>query len=490
MRRTSATALVVVALVNVVLVLAILGVHNGLGRDEADYLAKVNPSTPDLYWTDVRAWGTPLLAAPIAIFSPGLGMVRLYFAVLLSALLALAYLPWRRLLHPAVAPLAALLFATTWFTTFYGNNVMPNLPLACGCVAATGVWAGLPQSARPRRSYLLLAALVGAIALIRPSDSLLLAGPLAILTVAFRKRDRSRTLLALLAGEAIGWIPWIVESYISFGGPLARWRNSNQDLGGLHLRFVMVGIYPRLFDGTPGYCCYGHPAATAGPASAAVVAWFVGLVVLSVAGLYAAWRTRRLTIVGAALAVAGGFGLMYVGLLDYGAVRFLLPIVALLAIPVATALVWAVVAAPRAAKPAVAAGCLAVLAAHLVLQLNQDVSTRSAFLAAHRVDIRIAAQTRHYISDRACLVDSQGASTVIVAYYLRCHVSTTIDPSVSAAKAGQSGWSTVAFFDTRRPGGPFAFITEQHWARHRLQLGGRPRYVFVAPTDPVAVTGG
>jgi hypothetical protein len=488
----SATALVVVGLVNLALVLAILGVHNGLGRDEADYLAKVNPSSPSLYWTAVRAWGTPLLAAPIAIFSPGLGLVRLYFTVLLSALLVLAYLPWRRLLHPAVAPLAAFLFATTWFTTFYGNNVMPNLPLACGCVAATGVWAGLPQSARPRRSYLLLAAIVGAVALIRPSDSLLLAGPLAILTVAVRKRDRSRPLLALLFGEAIGWIPWIVESSISFNGPLARWRDSSEELGGLHLRFVMVDIYPRLFDGAPGYCCYGHPAGAAGSASVPVVAWFVGLLVLSAAGLYAAWRCRRLTVVGAAAAVAGGFGLMYVGLVNYGAVRFLLPIVALLAIPIATALVWAVVAAPRAGKPAVAAGCLAIVAAHLALQLNQDVSTRSAFLAAHRFDIRLATQTKHFVRGRSCLIDSQGGETLIVAYYLRCHVSQTLDPSVSANQAEHSGRSIIAIFTTRRPVGPFRFINQQHWARHRLEIGGATRYAFVAPRDAAApaVSGG
>src|SRR5581483_6122170 len=172
LRRFSASALVAVGLVNFALVLAMQGLHNGYTTDEVDYLAKVVPGTPHLYWSAVRAWGMPVLAAPVAILKPGVGLVRVYFAVALTIALVLAYLPWRRILHPAVAPLAALLFATTWFTTFYGNTLMPNLPIALGCVAATGLWAGLPRSSRPRRSLVALALVVGLVALIRPSDSL------------------------------------------------------------------------------------------------------------------------------------------------------------------------------------------------------------------------------------------------------------------------------------------------------------------------------
>ena len=344
--RLSTVALVAAGLVNLALVFGLLGVHNGFTTDEVDYLAKVNPASPHLYWSSVRAWGTPLLAAPVALFNPGVGLVRVYFALLLGAGLVLAYLPWRRVLHPAVAPLAAFLFATTWFTTFYGNHVMPNLPIAFGCIAATGLWAGLPQAARPRRTDLWLALVVGGVALVRPTDSLLLAAPLAVLTVLDRRRDRRRGVLALVAGEAIGWIPWFLEAYLSFGGPLARWHQANSAVQGLHLSFVMASVYPRLFDGYPGYCCHGGPVAAAGPSSGPATAWFIAILVLSAAGLLAARGRHQRFAVGACVGVAGAFVLMYVGLLDYGAMRFLLPIVGVLAVPVAAAMVSAVATAP------------------------------------------------------------------------------------------------------------------------------------------------
>jgi hypothetical protein len=496
-RRLSTAALVVVGLVNFGLVLGMPGLHNGFTTDEVDYLAKVVPGAPQLYWTAVRAWGTPLLAAPIAIFSPGVGLVRLYFAILLSMGLVLAYFPWRRVLHPGVAPLAAFLFGTTWFATFYGNNVMPNYPIACGCVAATGLWAGLPQSSRPGRALVGLALVVGGVALIRPSDSLLLAAPLAVVTVLDRGRNRKVGILALLAGEVIGWVPWVVEAYLTFGGPVARWHVASSELGGLHLRFVMAGVYPRLFDGSPGYCCYDHPASAAGPASATAIAWMIAVLVLAVGGLIAAWRLRRLSAVGACAAVAAAFLLMYVGLLDYGSIRFLLPIVGLLTIPVATFLVWAVGAVPRRATAAVAVGCVGVVAAHLTLQISQDLIFRPRTLETRRVPLSIAAQTKRYVQHRPCLVVAPIPQ--VFAYYLRCHVVHTATGMRSeAAQAVRSGWSVIAITKSRHLRGAYAFIKQEGWIRHPLHdLGSaRQQYVYLPPKGlstaptPTAATGG
>jgi hypothetical protein len=483
--RLSTAALVAVGLLNFGWVLAMPGVHNGLTTDEVDYLTKVVPGTPHLYWSAVRAWGTPLLAAPVAIFSPGVGPIRLYFAIVLTIGLVLAYLPWRRVLHPAVAPLAAVLFASTWFTTFFGNIVMPNLPIALGCVAATGVWAGLPRSSRPHRSLLGLALLVGAVALIRPSDSLLLALPLGALTVLDRARNRKLGLAALLAGEAIGWIPWVIESYLSFGGPVARWHEANTELHGVHLRFALVDVYPRLFDGSPGYCCFGRPAATAGPVSATATAWFIGILVLSAAGLIAGWRLRRLSALGACGAVAAAFVVMYVGLLNYGSMRFLLPVIGLLAIPIATGLVWAVVTVPKRATAVVALGCVAVVAAHLALQISQDLSFRPKSLANRRIDLRIAAQTKRYVQHRPCLFVSPAPE--VIAYYLKCHIA---EPGVSfttasVAEALGSGWSVVAVPMSTGLHAEFAFIKQAGWVRRRLHVTGVPwpRFAYVPPDE-------
>jgi hypothetical protein len=484
--RLPTAALVGVGLLNFGLVLGMSGVRNGFSTDEVDYLAKVVPGTPHLYWSAVRAWGTPLLAAPVAIFKPGVGPVRLYFAVLLTVGVMLAFLPWRRVLHPAAPPLAAFLFATTWFTTYYGNNAMPNLPIALGCIAATGLWAGVPRSARPRRTLMAMALVVGAVALIRPSDSLLLALPLAAITVLDRTRNRKLGLVALVAGEAIGWIPWLIEAYLSFGGPLARWRLADSELHGVHLRFVLVDVYPRLFDGSPGYCCFGRPAATAGPVSAAAIAWFVGIIVLSIAGLIAAWRLRQLFAVGACAGVAAAFVLMYVGLLNYASMRFLIPVVGVLTIPIATGLVWVITNVPRRATAVMAAGCVAIVGAHVALQISQDLSFRPKSLANRRVDLRIAAQTKRYVQHRPCLVVTRAPE--VVAYYLKCHVAEpgASNTVASVAQALGSGWSVVAIPMSSPLRGDYAFIKQAGWVRRRLHLSATvpwPHYAYVPPSE-------
>jgi hypothetical protein len=113
-------------------------------------------------------------------------------------------------------------------------------------------------------------------------------------------------------------------------------------------------------------------------------------------------------------------------------------------------------------------------------------------LASRRPAIVLAAQTRRFVRGRTCLVDTpyQDPDTVIMAYYLRCHVSQVSDPSVAAAHAERSGWATISILGTRRPRGSYAFISEQGWARHRLHGAGGLRYVFVAPRDAASLAPG
>ena len=122
-----AVALLLVGLTFLVLQLVLAPRPLGLTTDEATYLAKVDPSAPELYWTQPRAWGMPVLAAPVAVFTPGLTLVRLWFSTLSSVGLVAAFWPWLRVLRPGVAPVAALLFSTTWFTLYFGPGVRPNL---------------------------------------------------------------------------------------------------------------------------------------------------------------------------------------------------------------------------------------------------------------------------------------------------------------------------------------------------------------------------
>jgi hypothetical protein len=251
----------------------------------------------------------------------------------------------------------------------------------------------------------------------------------------------------------------------------------------------MAAIYPRLFDGYPGYCCHGDPAATAGPVSWSATAWFVGIIVLSAAGLVAVRGSHQRFAVGACVGVVVAFVLMYVGLLDYGSMRFLLPVIGLLAIPVATALVAAVVTAPRRTSALVALGCVGVVAAHLALQINQGLTIRSRSLDHRRVDLNYAAQTSRYVQHRPCLVVAPNAQ--VIAYYLRCHIVEPVPTATlpAVAEAVSSGWSVIAIPRSRRLRGDYRFIKQQAWARHRVHIAGAGRgYVFVAPT--VGGTGG
>jgi hypothetical protein len=125
--RQGQIALLLVGLMFLIVQLVIVRHPLGLSQDESNYLAKVDPRVPELYWTQPRAWGMPLLAAPVAVFSPSLMIYRLYFGFLSSAGLIAVFWPWLRVLRPAVAPAAALFFSTIWFTAAFGSLVMPNL---------------------------------------------------------------------------------------------------------------------------------------------------------------------------------------------------------------------------------------------------------------------------------------------------------------------------------------------------------------------------
>jgi len=91
--RQGQIALLLVGLVFLVVQLVIVRHPLGLSQDESNYLAKVDPRVPELYWTQPRAWGMPLLAAPVAVFSPSLTIYRLYFGFLGSAGLIAAFGP-------------------------------------------------------------------------------------------------------------------------------------------------------------------------------------------------------------------------------------------------------------------------------------------------------------------------------------------------------------------------------------------------------------
>ena len=388
----------------------------GLSVDEATYLAKVDPDTPDLYWTQVRAWGMPVLAAPVALFSAGTGVVRAWFTLLSSAGLVAAFWPWRRLLHPAVAPVAALLFVTSWYTLLYGQMLFPNLYVALGAVGAAGLSLRALQTGR-RRHLLLLGAAAALVALVRPTDSLLLLGGVGACALVVRRLRRWRPLAALVVGVALGWVPWLVEAELRFGGVLARLQGGNEAglHGGVVLNLVNARTYPRLLDGAPTYCCYGGPAAGAGPVPVLLTAWALAVPLLALVGLVVAARQRRLPEAAVAVAPAAVLTAFYLLVLPFGSLRFLLPITALLVLPAAVALVALAGGRHRALGGLVAGG---LVVAHLAVQLPVAERRLPAIAEQRALSVEVAAALRPLVPSRPCVVI--GRQPQVRAYYLGC----------------------------------------------------------------------
>ncbi len=437
-------ALLLVGLLFVVLQLVLIPRPFGFSTDEATYLAKVDPTAPELYWTEPRAWGTPVLAAPIAVFSPGVEVVRSYFSVLSSLALVAAFWPWLRVLRPAVAPLAALLFATSWFAIFFGPQVMPNLYVGLGAVAIIGVFLrGVQDPARRWPVFAVLA--VALVALVRPTDSVLIVAPVVATALLVRRLRRPAMLAALVVGGVLGWVMWIVEAFVRFGDPITR-LSAAEEAGpkGLGLDPKYLVALPRFIDGSPYYIT---PTTVngGGPVNPQLTVWLLAVVVFVALGLFAAARERRLPELLLLVLPAGLLAAFYLLLPSFTSIRFILPVFALLSVPVATALVHLVEASPvgrrRLVTGAIAVGVLLhVVMMGIAAEANFDGSSRGRAAL-----IQVAEAVRPLVQRERCLIVGQEPQAA--AYYVGCRVQQAreIDePQSPIQQAIASGWDVLA----------------------------------------------
>ena len=473
--RRSAAALVAVGGLFLVLQQVLVPRPMGLSIDEVTYLAKVDPEVPELFWTEVRAWGMPLLAAPVGVFSAGTGVVRFWFSVLSSAGLVAAFWPWRRVLHPAVAPLAALLLATCWYTLSFGFQVMPNLYVGLGAVATTGLYLRAVQTGR--RVHLLgTGAAAGFVALVRPTDNALVLVGIAACALALPRLRRTGPLLALAVGSAVGWLPWVVEAYVRFDGPLARLRGGNEAglKGGMTFNLINVQTYPRILDGSPAYCCYGEPASEAGPLPVLFTAWYLAVPLLVILGLLAAHRLGRLPETAVALVPGALLAFFYLFMLPFASARFLIPITALLALPVAVGLV--AVGVRRGAALGLAA---VVVAGHLGLMLREASRELPETVGNRQLNVRVAQGVRPFVPTRPCVV--VGDKPQVRSYYLGCSAEmllpATAEPPPLVRSVLAQGGSVVAVLDRPPPRGSYV----ASWRSERVPGAPRRWRVYVPP---------
>ncbi|MGW4237124.1 hypothetical protein ACWEJP_09830 [Streptomyces sp. NPDC004749] len=336
------------------LVLVVPG--TGLGWDETVYVTQVSPGVDPAFFSAPRARGITYLIAPVTLLTPSVTALRIYLALLSGLGLFLAFRVWRRLCPEPVLALAGALFAGLWITLLYGPQAMPNLWVAFGSLFAVGCFlravqlamlantaqAGPSVRSGPHGRSGLPAALLGLgagvafVGLMRPVDALWLALPLTAASLFVRRWRRPALLLVLMVGAALGWAQWVAEAYAQYGGPVARLRRAGEIQGGLGWNLA-VDDQVRSLDGR--LLCRPCDVPWRRPVTAV---WFFALPLFTLGGILVAARLRRLPVVLLPALVGLSLGVQYLLLIGYAAPRFLLPMYALLALPVALCMAWIV----------------------------------------------------------------------------------------------------------------------------------------------------
>ncbi|MDP4509905.1 hypothetical protein [Nonomuraea turcica] len=421
----------------------------GLGWDESIYVSQVDPRAPAAEFIAPRARGITLLVAPVVLVTSSTEALRVYLCLLSALALYASFGIWLRVRAGAMAPLAALLFASLWLSLFYGGQVMPNLWVAFGAVAAVGCFLRCVRPDSGRGPVIGLALSVAAVALLRPPDSLwlVLALAAALARPAWRQ---AKVTAALVAGLVVGWADWIVEAYARFGGLAARWQAAGAaNETGLHVTLLE---HARALNG-PLLC---RPPAHCGPVPPSWLLWASAIPVLVLLGLYAARRRGHLTACAVPALAGLLMGLPYVFLVGYAAPRFLLPAYALLALPIAYGVLRLLDhRARRALAGLVAAGFLAQFTLQ-GLTLDKIVAPR---LAKRQADVEVARALSALDLRPPCLV--YGEHAAMIAYRVGCESYTILRwPQQSAApapiRAAQSAGKHVVAVDRgRQTAAPF-----------------------------------
>ncbi|MDF3149282.1 MULTISPECIES: hypothetical protein [unclassified Streptomyces] len=432
----------------------------GLGWDEVVYVSQVGPETPAAFFSAPRARGVPLLVWPIASWSSSTTLLRVFLAVLSGLGLYLALRAWRGLFPARVLAGAGALFATLWVTLFYGPQAMPNLWVALAALLCVGCYLRARADRLHRLDRRALWGVLAGAALMawmRPTDAVWITLPLLVLALV---AQHWRLGAALAAGLASGGVEWVIEAYLSFGGLRERLNQASRIQGDLGWNLAVDDQLRSLVGSTLCRPCNGelpHPV---------VFAWWFVLPVLAVYGLAIAIRGVRTTRTLLPLVCAATAAFPYLFLIGYAAPRFLLPAYALLAIPVADALLHLLITPSGRWRPAVAAVISLGLAGHLAVQYAVLHRTVDRTTAGRHAWARSAAELHRLGVRPPCLLT--GHEAIPVGYYTGCSSGAIRGHNANTTKADilRTARSVPVGALTRPGGKPPRYARD--WELHRL----------------------
>ncbi|MFI7099569.1 hypothetical protein ACIBK8_09440 [Streptomyces sp. NPDC050161] len=418
-----------VAVVFALVQLAVVVPGSELGWDETVYVSQVGHQAPAAFFSAPRARGVSYLVAPVAALTTSTTALRVYLAVLSSAGLFGALWVWRKVFAPPVLACAGALFAGLWPTVFYGSAAMPNLWCALGALAAAGYLVRACGGPGDRAAPAGVAGSVAVVTLMRPADGLWLALPAAVAVLLVPALRRPAIVVALPAGLLVGGASWVAEAYTRYGGPVARLHRAGEIQGGIGWQLAVDDQVRALAGHT---LCRPCDVPWDAPYTAV---WWCVLPLLAAGGVRAGIRAHRTAAVVLPCAVAAALAFPYLFLIGYAAPRFLLPVYALLALPVAVCVVHLCTAAGRPVRRAVCGAVLAVaLAGHLGVQFQVLGRVASGSRSTGRAYAQAAAAL-HRLGIRAPCTLS-GEQAVPLAYYAGCASRQTGGHDRSSTPAG------------------------------------------------------
>lgn len=481
--RSPFSALVAIAAAYAALQVLLVG-RMSLGWDETVYVSQVDPRVPAAFFSAPRARGVSWLVAPVVALTPSLPVLRTYLAVLSGAALVVSFGVWLRIRNDASVPLAAGIFAALWLSVFYGPAVMPNMWEAFAAVTATGCFLRCVGGEPGRAAPIGLGSAVVVAALIRPSDSLFLVAPLAGAALLVPRWRRPGICAVLAAATMLGWAPWLIEAYTSYGGPVARLHRGAQIQGGASLRFA-ADLQLRAING-PLLCrpCRrsAHPIPLVGTLELLATAAAVSVALAS------AHRQRTLAPSVLPLVVASSAAFPYLFLIGYAAPRFLLPAWALTCLPVGqtTLALWRgwprppTVPGTSASLLAGRAAVAGVLALHLLTQvtmLNRPVHSASHTDQTHT---QLVTALKGLGIRPPCVITGEQAPPI--AFYAGCasRQPTGHDASLTPDRLGALAATRPVVLLERGPPPAWAY----GWRRVPLHLSADPRWTAYLPPPP------